>query len=98
MLSSKQRAHLRSLANTLDPILHVGKGGLTEAVANAVSEALGARELIKLRLLKNNEGDIKVLSLELAAMVEAEVVQVIGRNFVLYKMNTEKPVIELPTH
>ena len=98
MLSSKQRAYLRSLANTLDPILHVGKGGLTEAVGNAVCEALAARELIKLRLLKNNESNIKALSLELAQLVDAEVVQVIGRNFVLYRMNTEKPVIELPTH
>ncbi|MBS3873298.1 MAG: ribosome assembly RNA-binding protein YhbY [Firmicutes bacterium] len=98
MLSSKQRAYLRGLANPLDPIMHVGKGGLTEAVANAVSEALEARELIKLRLLKNNEADIKVLSLELATMIDAEVVQVIGRNFVLYRMNVEKPVIELPAH
>lgn len=98
MLSSKQRAYLKGLANPLDPIMHVGKGGLTEAVANAVSEALEARELIKLRLLKNNEADIKVLSLELATMIDAEVVQVIGRNFVLYRMNVEKPVIELPAH
>jgi len=96
MLTSKQRAYLRGLANTYDPIIQIGKGSLTPALENSVSEALEARELIKVRVLKNNDGDIKELATALAAHVSAELVQVIGRNFILYRQNIEEPVIELP--
>lgn len=96
MLTSKQRSFLRSLANTYEPLVQIGKGSLTPPVANTVSEALEARELIKVRILKNNDGDIRLLAAELAQQVNAEVVQVIGRNFVLYRQRKEKPVIELP--
>jgi len=96
MLTSKQRAYLRSLANTAEPILQIGKGGFSESVATAALEALTARELIKIRALKNYEGSLKDLAVEVATVVGAELVQVIGRNFVLYKANSEEPKIELP--
>jgi RNA-binding protein len=96
MLTSKQRSFLRSMANTYEPLVQIGKGSLTAPVATAVSEALEARELIKVRVLKNNDDDIRTLAAELAQQVGADVVQVIGRNFVLYRRRKEKPVIELP--
>ncbi|MBT9156811.1 MAG: RNA-binding protein YhbY [Firmicutes bacterium] len=98
MISSKQRAYLRGLANTHEPLLHIGKGGLTEAVATAVDEALKARELVKVRVLKNLDGEVKMVATELAVEVNAELIQVIGRNFVLYKTNPDEPKIELPAH
>jgi len=96
MLTSKQRAYLRALANKQEPIIQIGKGSLTPAVANTVSQALEARELVKIRVLKNNDQDLKQLATDVAAEVSAELVQQIGRNFVLYRQNAEKPVIELP--
>lgn len=96
MINSKQRAYLRAMANTYEPILQIGKGGLTPAVEASVSEALEARELIKVRVLKNNDQDVKELAAALAASVSADLVQTMGRNFILYRQNSEKPVIELP--
>jgi RNA-binding protein len=96
MLTSKQRSFLRGVANTYEPIIQIGKGNLTPAVEEAVAEALTARELIKVRVLKNTEGDVRTLAEDLAQRVKAEVIQVIGRNFVLYRQNEEKPKIELP--
>lgn len=96
MLTSKQRSHLRGLANTLEPIVQIGKGSITDAVVTGVNEALLARELIKVRVLKNNDSDIRELARELADKCQADVVQVIGRNFALYKRHPEKPVLELP--
>ena len=96
MVNSKQRAYLRALVNTYEPIIQIGKGSITPAVEASVSEALEARELIKLRVLKNNDQDIRALASALAQSVSADLVRVIGRNFVLYRANSEKPVIELP--
>lgn len=96
MITSKQRAYLRGLANPLEPIIQIGKGSLTPAVETSVSEALEARELVKLRVLKNNDQEVKELASALAASVSAELVQTMGRNFTLYRPNSEKPVIELP--
>ncbi len=96
MINSKQRSFLRGLANTYDPIIQIGKGNVTPSVETAVSEALDARELIKIRVLRNTDSDIKTLAEDLAKAVRADVIQVIGRNFVLYRQNTEKPGIELP--
>lgn len=96
MLTSKQRAHLRALANTYEPIVQIGKGSASPQVSASVSEALEARELIKVRVLKNNDVDVKELAATVAESVGADLVQVIGRNFVLYRQNSEKPLIELP--
>lgn len=85
MLSSKQRARLRAAANSLDTILQVGKGGLDDAVVTQVKDALAARELIKMRVLENSLYTAKEAPAELAEYTGAEVVQVIGTRFVLFR-------------
>lgn len=95
MLTSKQRAQLRGLANSMETIFQVGKGGIGEAMLQQIKDALRARELIKLRVLENAEYSSREAAEEIAAAVEADVVCVIGSRFVLYKPNPQQPVIEL---
>ena len=80
----------------IDPILRIGKSSLTPEMVNAVAEALEARELIKLNVLKNCMDDIKELSVVLAERTRSEVVQTIGRRIVLYKESKEHKKIQLP--
>ena len=89
-MRSKQRAYLKGLAMTMDPILQLGKGGLTPENTAAVDEALAARELIKISVLKNCADDPKELARILAERTGSQVVQVIGKKIVLYKLNPEK--------
>ncbi|MBE6757698.1 MAG: ribosome assembly RNA-binding protein YhbY [Ruminococcaceae bacterium] len=96
MLTSKQRAYLRGLANTLDPILHAGKGGISDAMNKQADDALTARELIKGRVLETAPATTRAIAEEIAAAVGAEMVGVIGRTFVLYRRNPKDPVIDLP--
>ena len=95
MLTSKQRAQLRALANPIETILQVGKSGVGEQLVKQVDDALTARELIKLRVLETAPGSVKEIASELAEAANAEVVQTIGTRFVLYRRNAKKPVIEL---
>jgi RNA-binding protein len=95
MLNSKQRATLRGLANTIDTILQVGKADITENVRRQADDALTARELIKLRVQEGSTMTARDAAEQLAVMLRAEVVQVIGTRFVLYRPNHEKPVIKL---
>ncbi len=95
MLTSKQRAKLRSMANGMDCIMQVGKGGIVENLVVQVSDALRARELIKMSVLENCLFTAKEAANELAEQCGADVVQVIGKRFVLYKRNEEKPVINI---
>ncbi len=97
MITSKQRAYLRSLANPIPTIMQIGKGGLTENLLKTVSDALEARELIKLNVLENSGEDAYDLLQELAAQLDAEPVAVVGRKIVLYRASEKKPVIVLPT-
>ena len=91
-LTSKQRAQLRGMANTLDTIIHVGKEGITDSVIKQTDEALEARELIKGKVLDNNiEYDSRLAADELAKATRSEVVQVIGTKFVLYRETHAKP-------
>lgn len=91
-LTSKQRAQLRGLANTLDTIVQVGKDGLGENLIRQADDALEARELIKCRVLDNNiEYDARTAAAELAQATRSEVVQVIGAKFVLYRESHSKP-------
>ena len=91
-LTSKQRAQLRGLANTIDTILQVGKDGIGENLVQQAHEALEARELIKGRVLENNiEYDARTAAAELAKATRSEVVQVIGSKFVLYRESHSKP-------
>lgn len=95
MLTSKQRARLRALANPLETIMQVGKSGVTPELTASVGDALTARELIKLRTLETCPTSPRETAQQLAQAAGAEVVQVIGTRFVLYRANPEKPVIRL---
>ncbi len=96
MLTSKQRAYLRGLANTLDPILHAGKGGISDAMIRQADEALTAREILKGRVLESAPVTPRELAEQIAAAVNAEVVQVIGRTFVLFRQKPKDSQITLP--
>ena len=96
-MTSKQRAYLKSLAMTMDPILSLGKASLTPEFTDAVDEALRARELIKIHVLQNCFDDPRELAATLAERTRSEVVQVIGKMIVLYKEGKdEKKKIVLP--
>lgn len=96
MLTSKQRAYLRSLANGIDTILMVGKGGMSEQIEKQAADALKARELIKGKVLETCELSPREAAESIAQATKADVVQVIGTKFVLYKRNEKEPKIELP--
>ena len=96
ILTSSQRAHLRSLAANLSPITQIGKGGITENLAITVCDALEARELIKLSVLDNSDESPRSAAEALAESVGAEVVSVIGKKFVLYRESVKHKRIELP--
>lgn len=96
MLNGKRRAFLRKMANTLDPVFQVGKGGISEEMCLQIGNCLEARELIKLRVLENSGYTTREAAEAIAASVEAEVVSVIGSRFVLYRESKTKRVIELP--
>lgn len=96
MLTSKQRAYLRSLANPLDTILMVGKSGMSPELVKQADDALTARELIKGRALETAPLSPRDAAEELARETGAEVVQVIGTRFVLYRRHPKEPKIVLP--
>ena len=96
MLTSKQRAFLRSLANNEDTILMVGKGGMSDQITKQADDALKARELIKGKVLETAEINSREAAEQLALETHSEVVQVIGSKFVLYRRNPDEPKIELP--
>jgi len=89
-MTSKQRAYLKGLAMTMDPILQIGKSSLTPEITQAVSEALEARELIKIHVLKNCADEGKDLAQILSERTRSQVVQVIGKMIVLYKPAKEE--------
>ena len=96
-MTTKQRAYLKGLAMTMNPIFQVGKNSMTPEFTKAVSEALEARELIKISVLKNCADDPKTVAEILAERTHAQVVQVIGKKIILYRPKKKgKPKIELP--
>ena len=95
MLTSKQRAYLRSLATNEPTIMQIGKGGISENLIKTVSDALEARELIKLSVLENCDWTQREAADELAQAVGAEVVGVIGRKIIFYRESKENKKIEL---
>ena len=97
-MTTKQRAYLKGLAMTMDPILQLGKGGLTPENTAAVDEALAARELIKISVLQNCLEDPKEIGIMISERTRSELVQVIGKKIVLYKQakNEKNRKIELP--
>ena len=93
MLTSKQRARLKSIAASTETILQIGKGGVGEQLVKQVDDALTARELVKLRALETAPEEPGELAQALAEATGSQVVQVIGRRMVLYRRNAKKPVI-----
>ncbi|MBQ9978218.1 MAG: ribosome assembly RNA-binding protein YhbY [Clostridia bacterium] len=95
MINSKQRATLRSMASQMQPIMQIGKGGIAENLVKTVSDALEARELIKLTVLDNCDYSPREMAEELAEATRAEVVGVIGRKVILYRESKTKKRIEI---
>ena len=95
MLNSKQRAVLRGIASNYETIFQIGKGGISETLISQVDDALRKRELIKLRVLDNSMYTAREAAEEIASKPGADVVQVIGSRFVLFKRNHKEPVIEI---
>lgn len=95
-MTSKQRAYLKSLASTMEPIFQIGKASLTPEVTEAISESFNTRELIKVAVLKNCMDDPKQIAGMVADRTHSIVVQVIGKKIVLYKENKKNKKIELP--
>lgn len=95
-LTSKQRAYLMSLSNTIDPIFNVGKASLSPEMVEGISQALEKRELIKIGVLKNCMDDPHSIAEIIGERTHSVVVKVIGKKIILYKPNKEKGKIELP--
>ena len=94
-MTSKQRAYLRSLATALDPIFQVGKSEINENMTTQISNALEARELIKVHVLDNSPYTPREAAETLAEATDSQVVTVIGEKFVLYRRSEKKPKIDL---
>jgi RNA-binding protein len=96
-MTSKQRAYLKSLAMKMEPIIQIGKATVTPEITQSVDEALEARELIKINVLKNCFADTNEIANVLAERTRSQVVQIIGKKIVLYRESSTKKKIELPT-
>jgi RNA-binding protein len=95
VLTSKQRAYLRKIGHQMDPIIQIGKSGVTEPVIRQVDEALEARELIKARVLQSCTDSIESIAEQLVKATGAEVVQSIGNILLFYRRSSKHPTIEL---
>ena len=97
MITTKQRAYLRSLANGINAILQIGKEGVTDALVANISEALDAREIVKVSVLETSPVSAKEAIEKVMELIpHTEAVQVIGRKFTVYKRNLKEPKIILP--
>lgn len=98
MLKGKQRAHLRSIANTLKPSTQIGKDGVTESFLEQLDDMLRVREIVKVTILETAGLDTKETANAVCEALRAEFVQAIGSKFTLYKKNMENPQIVFPGH
>ena len=89
-MTSKQRAYLKKISSTYDPIFQVGKSSITPEVCDAIDEALTARELIKINVLKNCADDPKDVAQLISERTRSQIVHVIGRKIVLFRQNPKK--------
>lgn len=96
MLTSKQRAYLRGLANNISPTTTIGRDGITPALLQSIEETFNTRELIKINLLDNSGLSGRETIDELAKALRAEPVQSIGNKVILYRRFRNNPVIILP--
>ncbi|WP_410208133.1 ribosome assembly RNA-binding protein YhbY [Fusobacterium sp.] len=94
-LTSKRRAYLRKKAHDLDPLVRIGKEGITDNLIQSILDAIESRELIKVKILQNCEEEKQKIMDELSTYKEFQVVGIIGKTIILFKENTEKPVISL---
>ncbi|WP_297378507.1 ribosome assembly RNA-binding protein YhbY [uncultured Helcococcus sp.] len=95
MINSKQRKHLKSLANTMDPKVIIGKNGITENLLTQIDDTLEANELVKIKILNNNLDDHNDLIQEILKELSAEFVSHMGNKFVIYRQSEDK-IITLP--
>ena len=95
-MTSKERAYLRGLANTIDPIFQVGKGGISDVLIEQLNNAIEARELIKITVLETAPGNAKELANEIADSTNSEVVQTVGNKITLFRQNKKNSKIEFP--
>ncbi len=95
-MTSKQRAYLRGLANTIDAIFQIGKGGISDNLIKQLSDALEARELIKISVLETAPENAKPLGQEIAVATNSELVQVVGNKITLYRPRKKDSKIVLP--
>lgn len=95
MLTGKQKRYLRALAQSEKAIFQMGKDGLSDNYIDQIANALNARELVKISVLKTGPTDLKEVSFDLARLTKSEVVQIIGRTIILYK-KAKEPKILLP--
>jgi RNA-binding protein len=95
-LTGKQRRHLRSLGHHLEPLVQIGKGGLTDGVVAAVDQALGDHELVKVRVGTECPEDRKDVADRLAPLVKGHVASVLGRTLLVYRRHPKEPKIQLP--
>ena len=96
MLTGKQKSYLKGLSHNMQPIIQIGKIGVNEMLVKTIEDALEARELIKISVLQNCLEEPKTMAIDIADVLEAEVVQVIGRTIILYKQSRKKKQIVLP--
>lgn len=96
MLTGKQRSYLKSLANRLEPIFQIGKGGISENFIKQIDDALEKRELIKIKILPNSDIAPNEAANELSKKLNAEFVQSIGSKFIIYRESKNNKKIELP--
>lgn len=96
MLTSKQKQYLKALAVKLPAVVQIGKDGLLPSVVASADDALTARELIKVKINQNSEEDILHTANVLSEALQCEIVQIIGRNCVLFKQKEKKSHYELP--
>ena len=93
-MTSKRRAYLKGCAMNIDTIMHIGKSSVTPEITSAIDEALEARELIKINVLKNCLDDIRSIAEVLSERTHSEVIQVIGRKIVLFRQAKENSKYE----
>lgn len=95
VLSGKQKRYLRGLANNLNPIMQVGKEGISDALFNSVDDAFNTHELIKINILKTCDLDINEVAIEICSNCSCELIQKIGKTMIFYK-RAKEPKIILP--
>ena len=95
-LTSKQRAYLKSLAADMEPVFQIGKSSVSPEITSAIAETFNTHELVKITVLKNCVEDVKDVAITVSERTRSELVQVIGRKFVLYKPFKDDPKIILP--